>query len=297
MKNPKVDCGNPYEMYVSYHRKNLKNFLMNWIKWEGLPDSIDERFLNDSVIMRGYCGAFKYSDGKIYVTDGAISGLDEYYRPTVFTTANIKFNNLKKSIGKDCAICYNTYDYSSPYSLAPMIEIYARRLADIDLSIDTSVRNSRVCVIPVVKDEKDALRTAQILKDMYEGKPATLSYKTTSFDGKAGVEIFPVKSKDNIVVAELADARRNIMADFYSELGIDNLAVDKKERTNLKEMDSNKQRLAVAGQIFLEPRQRFADEVNSLFGLNIKPVFNQEMFKEVDGNENSADTPETGSDK
>lgn len=296
MKNPKVDCCNPYELYVSYHRTNLKNFLMNWIKWKGLPDSIDERFFNDSLIMRGFCTAFKFSDGKVYVTDGSISGLDEYYRPTKFTAANIKFQGVKRDIGKDCAVCYNTYDYSSPYSLSTMIEIYARRLADIDLSIDTSVKNSRVCIIPVVKDEKDALRTAQVLKDMYEGKPATLAFKTTSFDGKSGIEIFPVKSKDNIVVADLADARRNIMADFYSELGIDNLAVDKKERTNLEEMNSNKQRLAIAGQIFLEPRKRFAEEVNAMFGLNIEPEFNMEMFKEVDVYENNSSSAETAVD-
>lgn len=286
MKNPKVDFSNPYEAYVSYHRKNLKNFLMNWITWDGLPDSIDSRFLNDSLIMRGFCVGFEYSDGEIYVTDGAISGLDEYYRPTKFTASNIKFTGVKREIGKTCAVCYNTYDYSSPFSLAPMIEIYARRLADIDLSIDTSVRNSRVCVIPVVKDEKDAIRTTQLLKDMYEGKPATLAYQSTSFDGKNGIEIFPIKSKDNIVVSDLADARRSILSDFYSELGINNLAVDKKERTNLAEMSSNEQSLAIAGQIFLEPRKRWADEMNELFGLNIVPKFNEEMFnKEADNSE------------
>jgi len=269
----------PFEAYTAYHRNVLKNFIMNMFKWNGLPDSIDERFFNDSIIMRGYCVGFKYTDGNIYVTDGALAGVDEYYRPTTFKAANIKFNNVTRKIDVDCVVCYNTYDYSTPYSLNPMIEIYARRLADLDVSVDTSIRNSRVCVIPVVEDDKDAIRTTKILQDMYAGKPATLSFKTKSFNGKSAFETFPIKSRDNIVVAELADARRNILADFYSELGIDTLAVDKKAQTNYKEMDSNIQQIGVAKEVFLEPRQKWAKRMNEIFGTNISVDFNPEIFK------------------
>lgn len=280
MKKFDYNFCDPYEAYTAYHRNVLKNFLMNIFKWNGLPDSIDERFFNDSLIMRGYCTGFKYTDGKIYVTDGALSGIDEYYRPIKFTAANIKFNGVTRKIDEDCAVCYNTYDYSCPYSLNPMIEIYARRLADLDVSVDTSIRNSRVCIIPVVEDDKDAIRTTKILEDMYKGKPATLSFKTKSFNGKSAFETFPIKSKDNIVVMELADARRNIMADFYAELGIDTLAVDKKAQTNLIEMTSNTEQLGVAREVFLVPRQRWADKMNEIFGTNISVDFNPEIFKE-----------------
>ena len=294
MKKFDYTFSDPYEAYTAYHRKVLKNFLMNIFKWEGLPDTIDERFFNDSIIMRGYCTGFK-KDGKIYVTDGALSGIDEYYRPTKFTAANVKFNGVVREIDKDCAVCYNTYDYSCPYSLNPMIEIYARRLADLDVSVDTSIRNSRVCIIPVVEDDKDAIRTTQILEDMYKGKPATLSFKTKSFNGKSAFETFPIKSRDNIVVAELADARRNILADFYSELGIDTLAVDKKAQTNLVEMTSNNEQLGVAKEVFLVPRQNWAKKMNELFGTNISVTFNPEIFKEVDGDDTSRN--ETGVDQ
>lgn len=296
MKKFDYDFCDPYEAYTAYHRKVLKNFIMNIFKWNGLPDTIDERFFNDSIIMRGYCTGFKYTDGKIYVTDGALSGIDEYYRPIKFTAANIKFNGVTRTIDKDCVVCYNTYDYSTPYSLNPMIEIYARRLADLDISVDTSIRNSRVCIIPVVEDDKDAIRTTKILQDMYAGKPATLSFKTKSFNGKSAFETFPIKSRDNIVVSELADARRNILADFYSELGIDTLAVDKKAQTNIIEMTSNTEQLGVAKEVFLEPRLKWADRMNEIFGTNIGCDFNPEIFKK-EAEEDDQSRNETGMDQ
>lgn len=295
MKKCDLDIKDPLQLYREYHFTNLKNFLMNWIKWNGLPDSIDSRFFNDSLIMRGFCTGFKYKDGNIYVTDGAISGVDEYYRPTKFKSSNVKFLNEKRKIGEDCAVCFNTYDYSSPYSMSTMLTIYANRLAHIDVSVDTSVMNSRVAVIPTVNDEKEAIRVANMMKRIYAGEPTVLSYRNSSFDGEKGIDIFPIKSKDNIVVTELADARRNIMSDFYNELGIKNVAVDKKERTNLAEMDSNSDQLKIASEIFLEPRKRWCEEMNRIFGTNISVEFNKEVIANVNstglsapGNDNAA---------
>ena len=276
----------PVQAYTAYHRKNLKNFLMKLFKWNNLPESIDDRFFNDSLLMRGYCVGFKYVDGKVYVTDGALAGLDEYYRPTEFKAANIKFQNVSRKIGTDCSVCFNTDDYSEPYSFVPMIEIYAHRLAELDVSVDTSVVNSRVCIIPVCDDDKEAIRISKLIRDMYAGKPASIAYKA-SFNGKTGIEFVPIHSKDNLVVTDLADARRNIMSDFYTELGINNLAVDKKAQTNYVEMNSNNEQLAIRKNIFLEPRQRWCEEMNEMFGTNISVEFNPDIIKEVDLNDQS----------
>ena len=285
----------PLPIYIEFHRKELRNFLMNLYEWNGLPKTIEERFFNDQVLFKGYCTAFKYVDKQIYCTNGAISGLDRYYRPTNFTASNIYFKNLKREIGKDCVVCYNTLNYQHPEedNCCALIDITAYRLAELDLSLDTSVKNSRVCLIPVVGDEKEAIRTAEVIKKMYEGKPAVLAFKT-AFNKE--VQMFPIKARDNIVVSELADARRNIMADFYSYLGIDTIAVDKKERTNYKEMESNKTQLLINGLRLTEAREIFCKEMNEMFGTNIsvrlrKETLDQEVLEDVESRtETTTDT-------
>lgn len=286
--------GTPLAIYTEFHRKELRNFLMNLYEWNGLPETVDERFFNDQLLFNGYATCFEYTDGNIYCTNGAISGLDRYYRPTDFVSSNIYFKNIHKTIGKDCVVCYNTLNYQHPQedSCRALVDIFAYRLAELDVSIDTSIKNSRVCIIPVVSDDKEAIRTAKVLKEMYEGKPAALSFKSAF---NKDVEMFPIKAKDNIVVTELADARRNIMADFYSYLGIDTIAVDKKERTNYKEMDSNKTQLLINGLRMTEAREIFCKEMNDLFGTNISVKLREEVLEDVEsGAETRTDSePET----
>ena len=110
----------------------------------------------------------------------------------------------------------------------------------------------------------------------------------------SGNNLFPIKAKDNIVVSELADARRSIMADFFTETGVKTLAVDKRERVNLLEMNSNADQIKIACDIMLAPRKLFAEQVNAMFDTNISVKFNEEVLD--DGNF-SESMENTGDDK
>lgn len=263
-----------YDKYYNIHLRYLKNIVRNLFKFSNLPDSIDERALQDFLCFDGYVVGFKYKNDVIVAT-GALSGLDHYYRPTLYTVANPYLPSLQLAINKECAVCYNTSNYQYPENFNSLLDYTASRLADIDISIDISCRNSRPTLIPVVNDEKEALRVSQTLNTMYEGSPVALAYRTGSFTNNKAIEIFPIKARDNIVVSELADARRSVMADFWSMLGVDTIAVDKKERTNLNEMNSNNTQLKLANEIYFKPRKRWCDEMNKLFNLNITVEFNE----------------------
>lgn len=277
------------EAYYNHNLRFLKNILRNLVKWEGLPESIYEPALNDYLLWHGCAIGYKHK-GEIIVAEGAIAGIDLYHRPTSFTVANPCLPSEKKTPRKDCCVCYNTTNYQYPETFNTLCDIYARRLAELDLSVDTSVKNSRVCLIPIVEDEKEAIRTARLIQEMYDGEPTALSYHT-SFGKEKGELIFPIKARDNIVVSELADARRNILADFWSHLGVKTVAVDKKERTNLAEMSSNDTQLMLASDIILKPREVWCEEMNAMFGTNISVSLNEEEIEismeggNEDGNE------------
>jgi hypothetical protein len=76
------------------------------------------------------------------------------------------------------------------------------------------------------------------------------------------------------------------MADFFSETGVKTIAVDKRERVNLEEMSSNDTQTKIACDIMLQPRQKWAEEMNAMFGTNISVKFNEEVIK----NEGLAET-------
>ena len=281
--------GKRYDIRYNHNRRYLKNILRNLVKWEGLPDTIDERAHNELVLFGGFDVGFRWSgtdigSGKRYnndivVANGACAGIDLYGKPTDYTSANARITpSVHRKIGVDCAICYNTSNYIYGENFNTLVDIYADLLTEISLSERTSVRNSRVVLVPTVRDDTEAIRVSNLLEQIYEGDSHALAYEISELDGK---NIFPVKARDNIVVAELADARRCVLADFFSEIGVKTLAVDKRERVNLAEMDSNSQQLHLSSEIIMQPRRYWAQEMNRIFGTNISVSFNEEIVKEA----------------
>ena len=187
-----------------------------------------------------------------------------------------------RTVGKDCVPLYNTRNYRFGETCNQLVNLYADLLAHETISMRTSVINSRVTLIPTVKDDKEAIRVNELLQQIFDGESYALKFKISDFDGST---IFPIKARDNIVVSELADARRCIFADFYAESGVKEsgvktVAVDKRERTNLAEMSSNDTQTKIACDIMLSPRQMWAEEMNKMFGTNISVRFNEDVMND-----------------
>lgn len=267
------------EKYYSVNRRFLKNILRNLVIWEGLPESIDERALNDYVLFDGFASGFQYN-GEIIVATGSLSGIDHYYRPTWYTCANAKIVPVqRRRVGVGCCICYNTPNYQFPESFNNIVDLFAWRLADISLSEEVSIRNSRAAYVPLVKDEKEAIRFGRLMEEVYDGDSYAIGYKLP-IGKNAGDMFLPLNARDNLVVDILSDARRSTLADFFSQLGVKTIAVDKKERTNLMEMNSDSQQRKITSDIIMKPRERWCKEMNTRWGTNISVRFNEEEVKE-----------------
>lgn len=280
---------NMLQRLVDYEASYIRNFLLNYMRIDGLPVEVDDRFFKDSLIVKGFCGLIYHSDKIGFLAcDGSREGVDRYYRPINFqgictalpnirerkiyyrTDANLFKGDKKRS----ACICYNTLDVRCPETMQRLIFTTAHLLAEIDLSMLTSTKNSRVCLLPVVNDQEEALRTNNTLMDIYAGKPASIVFRSGF---KKDLNIVPIKARDNIVTSELADARRNVLSDFLRRVGVNTIAVDKRERTNTMEMESNRQELNVNSNIYMASREIFCQECNEAFGLNIKFVIDDEI--------------------
>ena len=276
--------GKRYDKYFNHFQRFLKNLLRNYFIYEGMPETIDTRAHEEIVLFKGCDIGFRWDEaydkeyrGKIIVAEGALAGIDLYQRPTKYVSANPRITPSVTRIPlKDCVPCYNTLNYQYGETCNVLVDIYADLLANITLSMRSSVRNSRVALIPTVDDDSDAIRLNEAIESIYDGDSYVLNYEMGELSGN---NLFPIKAKDNIVVSELADARRSIMADFFAETGVKTLPVDKKERANLVEMDSNSDQIKIACDIMLAPRKLWCEQMNKMFGTNISVKFNEEVVK------------------
>lgn len=266
------------EKYYSVNRRFLKNVCRNLVEWDGLPDTIDERALNDYVLFGGFAAGFYYK-GELIVAEGSLSGLDHYYRPTWYTCSNPRIIPVqRRRVGDGCCICYNTPNYQFPETFNQIVDLYAWRLADISLSEEVSIRNSRATLVPLVKDTNEALRFSRLMQEVYDGESCALGYKLP-IGKNVGDMFLPLNARENLVVDLLSDARRSTLADFFSTLGVKTLPLDKKERTNLLEMESDSQQRKITSDIIMKPRERWCREMNERFGTNISVRFNEEEVK------------------
>lgn len=276
--------GKRYDKYFNHFQRFLKNLLRNYFIYDGMPETIDTRAHEELVLFKGCDIGFRWDEaydkeyrGKIIVAEGALAGIDLYQRPTKYVSANPRITPSVTRIPlKDCVPCYNTLNYQYGETCNVLVDIYADMLANITLSMRSSVRNSRVALIPTVDDDTDAIRLNEAIESIYDGDSYVLNYEMGELSGN---NLFPIKAKDNIVVSELADARRSIMADFFAETGVKTLPVDKKERANLVEMDSNSDQIKIACDIMLAPRKLWCEQMNKMFGTNISVKFNEEVVK------------------
>lgn len=279
---------NPFDVFLEYHRQYLWDFLEALFEWEGIPDTVDIRFFNDKLNTDGWAPIVNYSKERGYLClDGSKSGLDWYYRPTVYRSTNAKlpakkfevsyYDNVKEN---GACICFNTCDYRTPVPFTLLVEVYAYKLAQADTSIVVSLENSRATLVPAVSDKESAVRVVEALKDIYAGKPATISYKN-SFSGQPDFQIIPIKARDNIITAELTDAKRQIMSEFLTRIGINVTPVDKKERLVTAEATSNDQEIYINGCIHLDARKRFCKDLTSTFGLDASVKINVPAVERV----------------
>ena len=66
----------------------LCNKCSNLFKWEGLPDTVDERFLMEQLILNGKV-CFTKIDNKLYALNGNVGGEpNAYYQPSIWIVAN-----------------------------------------------------------------------------------------------------------------------------------------------------------------------------------------------------------------
>lgn len=293
--------GARYRKLYEHFRRYLKNLLRNYFIWE-LPETIDSRAHEEMLLFNGFDVGFKCIEvldegykNKPIVSTGALAGIDLYQRAVRFVSANPRIQpTVIRTVGVDCVPCYNTLNYQYGENCNTLVDIYADLLANVTISMRSSVRNSRVCLVPTVSDTDEAIRVGNLLDQLYDGDSYALAFEIGDI---AGNNLFPIKAKDNIVVSELADARRSILADFFSETGVKTIAVDKRERVNLAEMDSNSDQIKIACDIMLAPRKRWAREMNKMFNTNISVKFNEEVVKNELRPENEKSMESSGDDR
>lgn len=230
-------------------------------QWDGLPNGIDEKWIEKYLFSDGKCMFFNDESKGFMVTKCAPAGnLNHYDEPTILRGYGTNY------VGKDLenneeAILIRNNDEMIPTS--PTIQLYALRLAEISRTIDINVNAQKTPTI-ILCSERQKLTMKQVYKKWSGNEPVIYGDKNLDIDG-----IKVLKTDAPIVFDKLQLQKHAIWNECMTFIGIDNANQDKKERLVSMEVEANDEQIEQSAEVFLKARQQACKLINDKFGLNI----------------------------
>lgn len=252
----------------------LMNLAISVFKWDNLPEGVDERMLEFWLLRDGFVGFFYdealKSDERRRAPEGyavlpmMIQGqwdIYEYPRDRRAYAVN-GFNY--ECTGDNSVIIFQNY-LRVPMWLT--LWQYASRLAETQRTIDINCRQQRTARI-IRCNEDQRLTYLNAAKEVDEGKPWVHGDKNLDLDA---FQVFDITTP--YVGNELQTYKHQLWNEALTYLGVENVNTDKKERLISDEVVNNMGDVEAERFTRLNARKQACDEINKLFGLDVKVDF------------------------
>lgn len=273
-----------YDTFMNMYRRMAK-IILSMFTYENLPDSMDQRFLEESLFEDGQASVLYDTDKKLIInTRCADNGeINIYNLPTRincysvnFRTDRIVYNGIiEDTLNKETQAVLMLNDEERLPSWVYVFE-YAERLADAQKTIDINVRAQRTPILILgSKKQKQSLENMYAQYDGY--KPVIMGDE----DYLSQDSIKAVNTGAPYVADKIQNLKKEIWNEFLGTFGINNINVEKKERLISAESDSNNEVTNYALKSYFDARKRAVKQINELFGTNIEVKINADLFNIV----------------
>ena len=251
--------------------KYYQMLALNRYKWENLPNGIESRYIEQMLYDNGECAMFDHPDlGLCVLRSSSRENLNIYGEPTKLTLSG--FNEHRTIMMDECVRILNN-DLGLP--TLQHIVYYARRMAEIDDIIMQNLRQQRVPYL-FATDENNALSMKTLYDRIYQGEPAIFIDKEMLKGEPENIMVIPTLAP--YLVDKLQIQKQEMERELLTFLGINN-TLEKKERLIVDETNSNNQFIKMASDIGFKQRQLACEQMNEMFGLNVRVVETQDEFE------------------
>ena len=252
--------------------KHYQMLALNRYRWENLPNGIESRYIEEMLYDNGECAMFDHPDlGLCVLRSSSRENLNIYGEPTKLSLTG--FNEHRTVMMDDCVRIMNN-DLALP-SL-PNIAYYARRMAEIDDIIMQNLRQQRVPYL-FATDENNSFSMKALYDRIYQGEPAIFIDKEMLKGVPDNIMVIPTVAP--YLVDKLQIQKQEMERELLTFLGINN-TLEKKERLIVDETNSNNQFIKMASDIGFKQRQLACQQMNEMFGLNVRVIETQDEFEE-----------------
>lgn len=276
---------NSYNVYLW----RLLDIAMSVFEWKNLPTGVDPRMLEFWLLRDGFCAFIHEPDlaaaSKEYWTGGKapegyavmqamIGGhWDMYQYPTNIHAYSVNGLNFDMN-EQNAVIIFNSY------LRVPMwysIDLYAKRLAEIDRTIDVNVRAQKTPKV-ITCDKEQRLSLLNFAKEVDGNKYWIMGSKNLDLDN---IDVLDISSP--YVGNELQILKHQYWNEALTFLGVENVTTEKKERLVTNEVMSNMGDVEVQRFTRLNARKLACEQINRLFNLEVDCEFRSGIYIKADG--------------
>lgn len=258
--------------------RSLTNIVCDRIKFEGLPEEIDDAFLRYQLLLYGKVLFFKHKNTHHVFWYSGTGIRNEYHIDKEFLVTNpwIDYpNNFFKTYNDSQAcIIYsdiNAYIEDADCGLFDFVTEYAKIISAIDRSIYILAKNSRLIAI-LTGQTMSFVESAKIAIDrVFKGDDSFAIMEESLLDS---IKVNPIGEKSDYKLSELVKTRQYYISEFYQKLGVSCNQNMKKERLTDDESELISSVSAISFNHIINNINTSLKKVNKTFNLNISCSIN-----------------------
>ena len=274
-KQNKYFCEMSFDYPIKDKQKQLDSFIkqmfnrtQSMFKYDGLPETIPQIYLERYLQVYGHCIITK-ANNDLYAFWGGFAGTpDAYYNPTQYVVSNVALNLYKTfDIDKDCVLCRSD---SNIQGLAFIFKKYGCMLVENTLTIYSLLKTARASLLLSATDDKTK-RECDIFIDKLESGEIYCIGENPFFEG---IKVHSSMQGSAGLINQFIELEQYIKASCLNEIGLNANYNMKRESLNSAESALNDDFLIPLIDNMLACRKDFVDKVNNMYGTNITVELN-----------------------
>ena len=243
--------------FVWYER--LRMIANSVYKWENLPESCNERFIEEQLYLMGKVGFFDHKDyGLVNSKINTHGGLNQYDEAVKYNLNSIEWNITLPA--EKCVLVRNNGNCVPTHLF---VKHFAERLAKIQMAIDTNLDLQKFSTM-IMCDDKERLTFKNLVAQYKGGQPFIYGSKYLDLS-----KIEPLDINAPFICDKLQPQLNETYNEALRFLGVRSYTQDKKERVQSAEISTMNEVTDMSVAQGLMYRQAAAAEVNKKFGTNI----------------------------
>lgn len=237
------------------------------------------RHFRNVLFTTGYIGVFEDKKFGLVALACSFMGQNLFYSPKKILVANPLLAGVERTIGKDCVLftLQETPSFGDLYfnpastSVLDIIDYYAEQMALASQALNSNFVNSQLAYVFTTDNKASGEAFKKMFEMIASGEPAVVQDKNLlREDGSPAWQAFQQNLGQNYIANDILTSLSGLNDQFCTLVGIPNANTEKKERLIVDEANANNVETTCLSDLWLENMQKCCEEVNSMFGVDMK---------------------------